>query len=453
MERASAHPMPQRLVTAFALLLILTGCLIGIVVPAGLGWDFGNFYEAGRLVATNQAEDLYRPERAAGAPPSVGHMRFWSAPLSAAFLAPLSLMQPTTALVVFKIENTIALCLGLALLYLHSRRFVDPAHRWDFAAAFATLALLYQPFWTIFRVGGQTTPTVFLLLVITLLCHTKSRLLASASLLVIAAMIKPTLAVLCVFLACVAGSSFVIALFVALAVGGLLSVTVMGWAVHQQFLKVLAEGSQMLRPWVYNSSLYVPFENLRLLQPNGPWNSSLVILEWILRIIVVSTFIVIIRRSRNEHWSTAARRHFEFLMAICFWLLTSQLLWEHYLAALFLPLAYFVAMHEVFSPRARMLIAAIFVMAVGQNLILVQYIATRFQINSIPGLITAGALKAAPLILLLVILFRHHREVFAIYRSPAWMTLGGSPRLTSESAVGRTGRRFWLPIAPAPNKR
>jgi hypothetical protein len=445
--------MSQRLVTTLALSLIVTGCLIGIVVPAGLGWDFGNFYEAGRLVAANQVGELYRPDRVAGASASIGHMRFWSAPLSAAFLAPLSLMQPTTALVVFKIQNTIALGLGLALLYLHCRRFVEPAHRRDFTAAFATLSLIYQPFWTIFRVGGQTTPTVFLLLVIALLCHTKSRLLASASLLVVAAMIKPTLAVMCAFLVCVAGSSFMVALFAALTVLGLLSVATMGWAVHQEFLKVLAEGTQMLRPWVFNSSLYVPFENLRLLETSGPWNSSLVILEWILRFIVIGTFVVVLQRSRGERWSTAARRHFEFLMAICFWLLTSQLLWEHYLSALFLPLAYFVAMFSAFSRRARILITAIFVTTLGQNLILVQYIATRLQIHSVPGLLAAGTLKAAPLILLLVVLLKHHREVFAIYRSPAWTTLGGSKRLTTESAAGWAERRFPLPIASAPNKR
>ncbi len=427
--------MLQKTLIAAALSLVAGGCVIGILVPAGLGWDFGNFYEAGHLVAVGQVEDLYRPDRATGIRPSTGHMRFWSAPLAAAFLAPLSLMQPTTALIVFKIQNTIALILALALLYVHCRRFVDPVRRGDFAAAFATLCLLYQPFWTIFRVGGQTTPTVFLLLVIALFCYTESRLLASASLLVVIAMIKPTFAVMCLFLACVAGSSFVVALMVALAIGGLLSIATMGWAVHQEFLAVLIEGTRMSRSWVYNSSLYVPLENLRLLSTAGPWNSAFAFSEWALRIIVVAVFAILLRRSRREQWPASARRHFEFLMAICFWLLTSQLLWEHYLSVLFLPLAYFIAMFGVFSRRARILVAAIFVMALGQNLILVQYVSSHLQIESVTGLIAAGVLKAAPLILLLTILLEHDREVFSIYRSSVWIAARESSHGLRESAA------------------
>ena len=40
----------NRRLTAAAVLLIAIGNVVGIVVPAGVGWDFANFYDTGRRV-------------------------------------------------------------------------------------------------------------------------------------------------------------------------------------------------------------------------------------------------------------------------------------------------------------------------------------------------------------------------------------------------------------------
>jgi hypothetical protein len=396
-------------------------CMIGISVPAGLGWDFANFYDAGRRVAAGQVVDLYQPDRAIDGAAPQGHMRFWSAPLSAVLLAPLSLLQPAAALAAFKLENAVALFVALWLLYAHCRRFFPPSDAWHFAATFASACVLFQPFWTVFRVGGQTTPTVFLLLVLALFCYTTARLMSAAVLLTTVVMVKPTFALMLVFLAAVAGAPFTGALIVALAGAGVISIVFMGWPIHEQFLRGLLEASAMSRSWLYNSSVYVPLENFRLLEAAGSWNARLLgSAEWGIRLLIVALFLVVMRRSHRDSWLADARRHFEFLMAICFWLVISQIIWEHYLAALFIPLAYFLAARSAFSSQARGLVAAILVLALGQNLILVQALSAAFHFESTAGLIVTGLLKAGPLLLLLALLGLYHREIFASYRLPAW---------------------------------
>lgn len=59
-------------------------------------------------------------------------------------------------------------------------------------------------------------------------------------------------------------------------------------------------------------------------------------------------------------------------MGISFWLLVSQTIWEHYLAILFIALIDIVAVRRWFPPAAHYLLAAIGVLCLGQNLVLVQ---------------------------------------------------------------------------------
>jgi glycosyl transferase family 87 len=413
-------------VSIAAVALVVVGCAIGIVVPAGLGWDFANFYDAGHRIAAGQSQDLYAQERPIAGQPPQGRMRFWGAPLSAALFAPLSRFPPETALIAFKVQNTIALFLGLWLLYRHCRRFVGdaPTDRWAFTATFAVMCLLYQPFWTIFRVGGQTTPTVFLLVVGALLLHTASRVHLSAVLLATAALIKPGLAPMLLFLACASGWMGAFAIAGALGVYGIVSIGVLGWPIHQEFLAVVAEGGQFSRGWTVNSSLYVLLENFRfygVVGPDGTFSGqTLAALTWTLKLGVVAAFVAVMRRSRWLTWPLRARRHFEFLMALLFWLCVSQIVWEHYLALLFIPLVYFVATAQLIPQQARRMLTAIFILCLGQNLVLMEFLWNRIDVASMPVMIVAGALKAGPLIVMLAMLWRHHAAIFRTYRQDVW---------------------------------
>ncbi|MGH9901000.1 MAG: glycosyltransferase 87 family protein, partial [Pyrinomonadaceae bacterium] len=250
-EAAGLSAAACRKLTALFLLLLLAGATAGVVVPAGPGWDFANFYDTGRRVAAGQVTDIYDPETLIDGERPQGDMRFWGTPVSALLYAPLGYLQPLTALAVFKIQNTLALFAALVLLYLHNRKFVDdtPEAQWRFAALFAFLCLVFQPFWTIYRVGGQTTPTVFLLLVLGLLCHARSKVFLSALCVVAAVLIKPAFVTVLALLALISGLRFAGGTAVVLLASGLVSLATVGWAVHEDFLTLMLKGTSAPFPW------------------------------------------------------------------------------------------------------------------------------------------------------------------------------------------------------------
>jgi hypothetical protein len=284
------------------------GCFVGIVVPAGPGWDFANFYDTGRRVAAGEIQNIYNPDSLIGGEKPQGNMRFWSTPLSAVFYVPLSYFSPTWALVIFKIENTLAYFVALALLYFHYHNFAETTEvaQWRFAAAFTFLSLVYQPFWTVYRVGGQTTPTVFLLLTLALVSYTGGRLFVSALLLVLAAMIKPTFATVLLFLAAISGGRFLKHTVLIVLFAGLGSLWIMGWQIHVEFLGILRAGAQATFPWFYNSSLYVPIESLRSFAgPEswpGPVDTVATMLVAGVKVFILFTFVFIIKKSGSEQW-------------------------------------------------------------------------------------------------------------------------------------------------------
>ena len=292
----------QRL-TALILFLILVGCLVGIVVPAGPGWDFANFYDTGRRVAAGDIQNIYNSDSLIAGEKPQGNMRFWSTPLSALFYVPLSYFSPTWALIIFKIENTIAYFVALTLLYLHYRKFAGNSlsAQWQFAALFTFLSLMYQPFWTVYRVGGQTTPTVFLLFTLALLSYTGGRFFLSALFLVLAAMIKPTFATVLLFLLVISGIRFIKNTVFILLLAGLASLLIMGWQIHAEFLGVLREGAQATFPWFYNSSVYVPIESLRLFaSPDSSHARVDMVFTMItagVKVFIVITFVFLLMKS------------------------------------------------------------------------------------------------------------------------------------------------------------
>lgn len=412
----------QRLTGVF-LFVILVGCLVGIIVPAGPGWDFANFYDTGRRVAAGEIQNIYHPDSLIAGEKPQGNMRFWSAPLSAVFYVPLSYFSPPWALILFKVENTLAYFAALALLYLHYRNFAGNSllPQWQFAAVFSFLSLMYQPFWTVYRVGGQTTPTIFLLFSLALLSYTGGRFFVSALLLVLAAMIKPTFATVLLFMAVISGIRFIKNTAVILFLAGLTSLLVMGWQIHAEFLGVLREGARTTFPWFYNSSLYVPIESLRLsVGLDSSHDTAFTIITAGVKAFVVLTFVFIIIKSHSERWSDAARRHFSFLMAVCFCLLITQTVWEHYLSALFLLLAYVFAARQHFSRPAMILVGGVFFLALGQNIIFIDFLRSHYNFDSLTELLFVGLFKSGPLILVWIFLCRHHKEIFRSYAGQGW---------------------------------
>jgi len=442
MAPVSPDMVAYRRLTIACLSLLFAGATVGIVVPAGLGWDFANFYDTGARVAAGQLQDIYDPFTPIRGRSPGGTLAFWGAPLSALFYAPLARLAPGTALVVFKIQNTLAYFVALLLLYLHTRRFAGDSLEAQsrFAALFAFLSLIYQPFWTIYRVGGQTTPTIFLLLTVGLLLHTKGKTFWTVLCLVAAVLVKPAFLPVLGILVLVSGARFLRDTTLVGGVVALGSVAVLGWAIHQEFLSVLARGATRSYPWLYNSSLYVWLDALRVAFPAGPGGGPSPVPARVVtagKLLVLLFGVVVFVQSRTQAWAPAARRHFDFLMAVSFCLLLSQTVWEHYLAALFLPLAYLVAVRQRLGRQAVALVWAIFFLSVWQNLIIVNVLRDSLRSESLTALWAAGVLKSGPLLLFLLLLVRCRAGVFATYATPVW---AAAPVPATEGALGAGAR-------------
>ncbi len=414
-----------RFLSIASLSFLLFGSIAGILVPAGSGWDFANFYDTGRRLAAGQVEDLYRPDSAIAGEKPRGSLAFYGTPLSAYLYVPLSFFSPENALIVFKIQNTLAYFAALIFLYLHYRKFAgeDSIEQSQFAALFVFVSLIYQPFWTVYRIGGQSTPTVFLLLTLALLCHTHSRFLLSAFLLVVAVLIKPILVTALLFLLIVSPFPFLAYTLILLAASGLFSILLMGWTIHLEFLRQMLMGLRNVYPWFYNSSLYVPFDNLKALakpeiSSNLRW--LITILQTGLKITAVLTTAVLTLKSRSQMWSTKASLHFRFVMSVVFFLLFSQTVWEHYLSFLFLLLAYMIAFRRYFCRSTHLMLAMIFILCLGQSLIVVTFLREHFLFDSIPELLLIGFFKSAPLFLTLVLLLARFREFYQSYTAKEW---------------------------------
>ena len=125
-------------------------------------------------------------------------------------------------------------------------------------------------------------------------------------------------------------------------------------------------------------------------------------------------------RSRREPWTDAARRHADFLLAVVFFLLWSPTIWEHYLSLLFPLLIFVVASSAHFSRQALILVALIFVLSLGQNLIVVNWFRYGFSFESLPALVGIALFKSAPLLLTLWLLWRHAHEWLRSHALSRW---------------------------------
>ena len=402
--------------------IIAVAATIGIVVPAGPGWDFANFYDTGRRVLAWQIADLYDASSLVAGSSPQGGMAYWGAPLSALLFAPLGLLAPGAALVVFKLLGTAAFFVALWILYRHNRSFVDQSEeaQWRFAATYAGAVLLFQPFWSVYRVGGQTTPIILLLLAVAMIGHIRDRPWLTSGCLVAAVAIKPAFVIALVALSLLGGWRTIRAAAAWGACWGLASVLLLGWQVHLSFLDVMREGLGNSYSWLYNSSLYVAADNLKL-SASPPVSPSLV--GGAVVLIKLSMLVLLgwlVWRSRHRELPAIGRRHFDFLLALTFCLLLSQTVWEHYLALLFPLLAYVVAVSRQFSRGAMALITAIFILSIGQN-VTFTVLFRSVDVASPVALVVLGLIKSAPLLLTVAFLVRYHEELLGSYQTEHWL--------------------------------
>jgi hypothetical protein len=394
------------------------GSLVGIAMPAGLGWDFANFYDTGRRVMAGEFHNLYDEFSSIAGQPPQGNMRFYGVPLSAYFYVPLSWFGSTTASTLFKLQGCLALAVGLWFLYLHSQQFVttDGARQGWFAAWFAAAALIYQPFWTIYRVGGQTTPTVFLLLVAALWAHCQGRVLATAFLWTLVILIKPAFVLPAGLLAVASGLPLCLGMAVCGLAAAAVSVALVGWEVHRDFLDLMLTSAQTSVGWVYNSAATVALENLRLIDDPEPVNLRP---AWLTRFVdavrLVVGLLFLVNAWRTYHRARAEGRSSArlviYLTALVFGLALMPIVWEHYLSVLFPPFIYVLAVHDRLPRGARTLNWLALALAAPQSLIVVQWLHDRWQVRSWPEAIAVGLVKGGPLLLTIWLWTRYNGKL------------------------------------------
>jgi hypothetical protein len=406
-----------------AALVLCLQIAFGITSGDGLKWDFANFYDAGHKALAGETAGLYDPTVLIEGNSPQGSLAFYGTPLSAYLYAPLALFSPVVALVLFKVLSTIANLAGLFILYTQYRKFAKPAfsNNTVFLSLFVIAVALYQPFWEIYQVGGQTTPLVFLALVLALRWHTEGRDNLAALCLVLAVAIKPAFLLALVVLACLSGLSG--RKFIAYATGmGLslaaISIVLMGWPIHAAFLQHIR--THIPKPWLYNSSLTVTFDNFQRLLDPQPDPFAFNVMSTIVRVAVTGLFIWVFARNRSRIVAGAPRRHLDFLVAVTSCLLLMPVVWEHYLALLFIPLSYCLAVQQLLPRYSVFLLGLIFLVSITQNIAIIEWLGDLITFNTRLELIAAGLFKSMPLALTALFFIFYHKAIVATHCSPEW---------------------------------
>lgn len=400
--------------------LIVVVAAVGILVPAGPGWDFANFYDTGARAAAGQIEDIYHPDRAIAGHAPQGSMAYWSPPLSAYFYVPLAALSPLVALAVFKLLGTLAWMTALWLLVLEHLPHAGaaPGARDRYLLLVAAGVLIFQPIWAIYRVGGQTTPLVLLLFTVALRAHVRGRAWVMALATAVACLVKPAFALVPAWLLVPSTWRVHVALAVVGAATGLLGLAAAGIPLHLEFLDVLRRGAQGGFPWTFNSSIYVVGESLKLAGPawSGPVGAAMLVVKLAVAALVGSAA----WQARGLDAPPEARRHCHMLLAVTGALLLSQVVWEHYLQLL-LPLwTYLLAVRASLSPRARYLLAAALGACLLQNIVVVNIIRGVVPTDGVAVATVLAIAKSVPLLLTAIFLARHRDEWFATYAAPSW---------------------------------
>lgn len=403
--------------TAGWFLLVLTALWIafGLFKGWGIGLDFANFYDAGRKARAGEFADLYDPFAMIAGRPPLGNMTFYSAPITAWLYAPMAALPPRTAMLAFKAAGTVALFLALMLLWrglapLHARA---PGRRDRFFLAWALAILLFQPFWTIYRVGGQTTPFVLLAMAGGLTAALSGRMAAAAVLCACAVLIKPVLAPAAVLIFLLSDTRFRAAALIAGGVLAGLSLWLHGLALHARFLDLLAAETRKLLIPTLNSA---PFSFLEPIlagadayRQGGDAPQPLRAVLTGLRLAAATALLVRLRQFLRAPLAPAARTWLIWSAGLFLALILSPVVWAHYLAFAFPLIALFGAVADRLPGAARLHLGLIVGLAAFQHRMVIEALERLLGNDGVPALVAIGLLKSLLLLLLLgfLALWRH----------------------------------------------
>jgi hypothetical protein len=242
--------------------------------------------------------------------------------------------------------------------------------------------------------------------------------------------IKPAFVLMLALLALISGRAFLLR-SAALGLGAaLLSIAVLGWPLHRTFLDLVVQLSNQSTAWAYNSALTVPIESLHLAwtpDATAPRPASLALAVFAVRFAIVGFFSWLVFTSRRQGWSAQVRRHFDWPIAIVFCLMAAPVVWEHYLAFLFIPLAFLAANEDRISRSTFRLVLLAAFLTVFQNLVVVLWLWEQLTSAPWPVHVAIAVVKASPLLVVLALLARHQRDILASYAFTPSQPTGSGP--------------------------
>ncbi len=418
-----------RLIGWGSIALLFVYSIEAILKPRRLLLDFANFYDAGHKALLGEFGSLYNEFALIGGQDPFGHMLYFGTPISSLLFAPLALLEPETAAIVFKSFNLVLIVSSLLLLYRHFLPFTDDQNGSNglFFGLFCVAALLFLPFWTVFYVGGQTTPLILLMLTISLIQFEKERYWVAGVLYALVVLIKPGLAPAAGLLWLFAPRRFKFwaagsGLF---AMG--LSILLLGWPVHQAFLDLLSEHSGSLLGIPYHNShptgwfepLFVGPDDYDALDSDAQ-PLLLAIMNTGVRWALIATMMYTVWRFTGGTSDTRSQRNLIFVSTLFAGMIYAPVVWAHYLSFLFVILVYGIAMNRHFSKPALGIMALILLSAPIGHIWLMELIehvlAPMGQLDSI----VLGIMRATPMTLLVILVLAYRKEFANAYRDRAW---------------------------------
>ncbi|MCB2134383.1 MAG: DUF2029 domain-containing protein [Rhodobacteraceae bacterium] len=400
-----------------AIALIAGLVVIGLIKPWGLGIDFANFYDAGQKARAGEFGSLYDPFALIAGREPLSHMTFFSAPVTSYFYAPLAALSPHMALFVFKALGTAAMLLALVLLYREAKSLVGTSQNEEaiYFGLFAVAALFFQPFWTIYRVGGQTTPFVFLLLVLGNMAYVRGAFVWTALIFSLIVVIKPVFGPAAFLLFVLSSNRFRVTALLAAAIVGGLSFMLFGWELHREFLaRILEENRVLLRPWM-NSSPFSWIEPFFVAPEDYRGASELPagvrLIETLARLGVGAALLWALRRQWLLATDPGLRRHLIYCTALLLVIVISPVIWAHYLAILFIPLAFLIARANWLPKGAQVIFGFATIMCFFQSLIVVRQLEKLFTFDTTGEILTIGLIKSLPAMLFILGMVWFHRSI------------------------------------------
>ncbi|MFN0113042.1 MAG: glycosyltransferase 87 family protein [Paracoccaceae bacterium] len=412
-----------------ALCLVLALTAYGVLNHRNIKIDFANFYDAGQKARVGEFADLYDPHALIAGKEPFGNMSFVSAPVTSFAYIPLTAMEPWTGTVVFKLAGALAEALALALLLWKLRPLAAEAPDGGVAtwALFAWGALFFQPLFSWMFVGGQSTPFVFLLLVVAWASYLGDRHWVAAFAVALAVLVKPAFAPAALVLFLFGPARFRVAAVAAGAAFALVSVALLGVDLHIAFVrKALEESALVNSPW-QNSNPLAWIEVL--IVPAADYASGAVRPTDAKLIVGAAQLAAAAAVAATALWhirsglSRQAARHTAFSASLLVALVASPIIWSHYLILLLIPLLPLVALRSHLPRAAHAVVALGVLLAVFQNTLVVNKLHDMIGFDTQAMLFAIALLKGATALLMLAALLVWRRAVLVALRRPAWVTL------------------------------